>query len=165
MSRVTVMDSVTYSRFDEARSLPAAELCSPPTLSQAADRCWRRLGWHAMAGICLALPAASSPSAAEVALVWDGVDDPRVASYQVHYGPARRDYDNHKVATESKVVVAGLQPGRRYYFAVRACAADGVTCSGFLERGQCRSLRSDTSRRRLLSERALRNGALLHDLL
>ena len=131
MSRVTVMDSVTYPCSEEARGLPAAEPCSPSTLSRAADRRWRRLGWRTLAGICLALPAASSPSAAEIALVWDRVDDPRIATYQVHYGPASRDYDNHKVATESKVVVAGLQPGRRYYFAVRACAADGVTCSGF----------------------------------
>ena len=80
---------------------------------------------------CLYLFAAGVSRAAEIRLAWDPVDDPRVAGYQVHHGPASRDYSDRLDATGPEAVVGGLEPGRRYYFAVRACAADGVTCSGF----------------------------------
>ena len=107
----------------------AADPGPPPTGRRLYDRRWR--GRHAAAVLCLALLALDSPKAAEIGLAWDAVDDPRVARYQLHHGLASGDYDSRVEATKTTAVVSGLQAGRRYYFAVRACAADGVTCSGF----------------------------------
>jgi hypothetical protein len=64
-------------------------------------------------------------------LSWDRVDDPRLDTYELHHGPASRAYKRSVITTKPSAVVSGLQAGELRYFAVRACASDAVTCSGF----------------------------------
>lgn len=70
-------------------------------------------------------------SAGGLLLEWDPVPDGRVAHYELHYGLVSGDYETRVATRGSSISVTGLEPGETYYFAARACADDGTTCSGF----------------------------------
>ena len=74
---------------------------------------------------------ATGAQAADLKLAWDNVADSRVDGYQIHYGPASGQYETQVATASTATTVTGLAPGQTYYFAARACAADGATCSGF----------------------------------
>ena len=82
---------------------------------------------------CLTLVATATSVClgGQVQLAWDTVHDPRVARYQVGVGVVSRSYGRRLMTTQTTAVITNLGAGQRYFFAVRACAADGSTCSPF----------------------------------
>ncbi|UHD14851.1 fibronectin type III domain-containing protein [Thiocapsa bogorovii] len=85
--------------------------------------------------LLLLLSSASGLSGAttgsEVKLVWNAVNDSRVARYEVHYGTASKTYDSNVQVTTASATVSGLEGGSQYFFATRACTSDGELCSAF----------------------------------
>ena len=67
----------------------------------------------------LALVFATLSRAADVTLTWNEVPG---CSYEVHYGPASRQYNHNEATTDTKCVLE-LTPGI-YYFAVTASYKD-----------------------------------------
>jgi hypothetical protein len=82
-----------------------------------------------VSGILMVLAPVAAMSG-EIHLAWDGVADPRVAGYEVHFGAKHRTYIHHISTTSPSAMIGGL-PGGTYFFAVRACTSDGIICSAF----------------------------------
>jgi len=69
-----------------------------------------------------------SASAASVTLSWNPSVSPKIAGYNIYYGPAIGIYTNKIFAAGSastKVTVTGLVPGATYYFCARAVDLGG----------------------------------------
>jgi hypothetical protein len=106
----------------------------PPFGSGRLQRAGQSYPPYALAGIATALcsAAGSGPaSAVALTLAWEPVDDARVAVYQVHYGTRSARYDAMAETSAEQARIAGLDAGRRYFFAVRACTAGSQRCSDF----------------------------------
>ena len=71
------------------------------------------------AAFLVALVAATVSSAAEIILTWDAQEG---CSYEVHYGPASRQYDHNQPVTTATCTLE-LPPGI-YYFSVNAHLID-----------------------------------------
>jgi len=75
---------------------------------------------------CVALAAGAGPArAGSVALRWNPLDDPAVARYGVHHGPAPGRYDGVVWTTATATVVDGLDDCRERSFAIRAYDESG----------------------------------------
>jgi len=86
--------------------------------------------WSWVAVLALLSMGVGTPAfAADVALAWDAVDDARVALYQVHYGTESGQYAATQQTDATNLVVAGLDGGQPYFFAVCACSAGASECS------------------------------------
>ena len=70
-------------------------------------------------------------TSAEVSLEWDGVDDARVAFYELHWGTASGIYEHLEQISGTTATFQDLAEGSTYYFAVRACAQAAALCSAF----------------------------------
>lgn len=106
----------------------------PPFASSRPHQAGQSDHRYALAGIATALcwAAGSGPaSAVALTLAWEPVDDVRVAVYQVHYGTRSARYDAMAEVSADQVRITGLDAGRRYFFAVRACTAGSQICSDF----------------------------------
>ncbi|WP_408648090.1 PKD domain-containing protein [Thiocapsa bogorovii] len=79
------------------------------------------------------LIASTGVYAAEVKLAWDPVDDNRMTGYELHYGEASGQYQSSVNTAETTTIVAALESGKTYYFAVKATAADRSLDSSFSE--------------------------------
>lgn len=66
-------------------------------------------------------------------LEWDPVDDTRVAFYEVYWGTQSGEYEASRETTSTRATIDDLAAGETYYFAARACAEGGTTCSDFSE--------------------------------
>lgn len=81
--------------------------------------------------LLMLLGASQSAAGADIKLAWDPVNDSRVAFYEVHWGSAANEYTSKSSTTGTSLTVAGLDEGKTYYFAARACESGGSSCSGF----------------------------------
>lgn len=81
-----------------------------------------------VAGVVL-MALVSSVLAAE--FQWDPVTDSRVKKYQLHYGDQPGKYTQHRDVTATRITINDLPPGKKLYFAVRACDATSTDCSSF----------------------------------
>lgn len=81
--------------------------------------------------LSLTVLGSSAHAATTADLVWDPVDDVRVAGYELHYGTQSGEYDQ-KLETQSAEASVTLPDGEAtYYFAVRACDSTKQNCSVF----------------------------------
>lgn len=81
--------------------------------------------------LLMLLGASQSAVGVDIKLAWDPVNDSRVAFYEVHWGSAANEYTSKSSTTGTSLTVAGLDEGKTYYFAARACESGGSSCSGF----------------------------------
>lgn len=78
--------------------------------------------------VWLALAPAAYAQPGTVQLAWDTTTQSSVTGYRVSYGTASREYSNTLDATaNTTATISGLAEGQRYYFAVQAYTADGVS--------------------------------------
>jgi len=89
------------------------------------------LSWRLTASHLLALAAMGACHSGEVSLHWESVNDPRIASYEVHFGNAPNSFGRYLSTTDTSALVSGLEPGWKYYFAARSCTEGKTLCSGF----------------------------------
>lgn len=103
---------------------------TPPRYSRPPLRA-RRTSIPLVLACVASLAPTRPPLASEVRLAWDSAVDPRVAIYQLDYGVSTKAYHRHLRTIEPSLAIQDLDPGRQYYFAVRACTADQSLCSAY----------------------------------
>lgn len=84
-----------------------------------------------LSGVLMVVAPVAATIPGEVRLAWDGVADPRVAGYELHFGTKPRAYSQSVFTSSTSTMIDGLQGGPSYFFAVRACTSDRTTCSAF----------------------------------
>ncbi|WP_269752097.1 PKD domain-containing protein [Thiocapsa bogorovii] len=77
------------------------------------------------------LAMSANVTASDLTLAWNGVDDSRVAGYELHYGEASGNYSKSVQSSTNSQSVSGLEAGKTYYFAVKAFNSDRSLDSAF----------------------------------
>jgi hypothetical protein len=70
----------------------------------------KQLLWAALAAV--------TATAADVTIEWDANPEPDVAGYELHWGPASRQYTNHITTTNTHTAITNLPPGSYYVAAL-----------------------------------------------
>lgn len=127
--RLARMTEGRYDQIHGTRESRKSE--SESTIQPHCPNILRRARVAAFLSSVVALGAFTTCPASEVGLAWDPVPDSRVAVYQLYYGVSTKAYHRHLDTSAVSAVVGGLDKGRQYYFAVRACTQGLATCSAF----------------------------------